>query len=367
MKHFLGWSLLFCSTILTYKSYAQAPANALGGYANVDNNLNKVPKFFIGIHPLSGEYRGGISVRPGAHIKLRGDGFGELQLNATFTPDPLVKVPASPFGSNYRCNCADNSMTAYMDADASYTFYVVRKNLDRNYKVVIERPGINFSLNSPVEGGRKEKIPGQLNRFYGIRLGAAYQKGDFYQLSAKRTRAYDNFEQQLVFLGFSRTTIGRMFRNFEGYGIKGKNIHSQFYADAFYALDQQFHYTPVALYDSQGNLRTEKDNPIPYGVRLGATVYKYGFRSRTAVYGTFETGIRPTFDDLLNGFYLGLKLGVGIGFGKTPVYYVSNHQNKVFGRKPNIDGNGRYKERKGLGKLFHKREPLKMIRHRYGK
>ncbi len=366
MIHWNKWFLALVAITFSTLLFSQAPANALGGYANVDNNLNKVPRIFFGLS-LGGEYREALSLRTGAHLKIRGDRFGEFQVSGTYTPDFLITVPAKPFGNNNACNCADNAFTDYKDLDASYTFYIKRIDAEKNYKVRIKNPGLSFSEKFALNKGESEKIPGQVSRFYGVRLGAAYQQGSFYTLSTKRTIAFSGFEQRVAYLGISRTSIGRMFRNFEGVGIRGKNIHTQFYADAFYAIDQNFTSTPVLLYDSQGRLRTEGNQAIPYGFRVGVSSYNYGFRSKFAIYSTLEAGVRPTFVDAFNGLYVNLKIGVGIGAGKTPVYYITSRQNKVYGRTPNLEGNGKYRERKSIGKTLHKRKPLKMIRHRYGR
>ncbi len=356
--------IISCISFCTGISAQTAPTD---GYANVDNNLNKVPRLFIGITPLGAEYREGLSIRPGAHIKYRNDKFGELQLTGTFTPSFLVKIPDKPFGPTYRCDCADNNMTGYTEGDLSYTYYFKSKSPFVKYNVTLKSPGPTFEKPF-IQGGASEKLPGVINKFYGIRLGGMYQKGDFYELSDKRLLAYSGFEQQLVYLGLSKTTIGRMFRNVDNYGIKGKNIHTQLYADVFYALDQKFRVEKIALYDSNNKLKTEDPLAVPYGFRVGATTYKYGFHSNVGFYGGIEAGIRPTYNNMANGVYVSLKLGIGIGLKKTTVFYISNSQNRILNAdQPNLEGNGKYKERGFFGRSIHKRKPLKMIRHRYGK
>lgn len=361
------WIFILTCILLHLNSHSQAPANALGGYANVDNNVNKVPKVYLGITPLGVEFGQGISLRPGAHLKIRGDRFGEIQLSGTYTPDFLVKVPVKPFGPSFRCNCADNNFNAYSELDFSYTYYVTSPTKDKNYRILLKKPGISFSEKPNFRKPLSEQIPGQINRFIGIRLGAAYQKGSLFLLSNRRTIAYSGYEQLVAYVGVSRTSVGRMYRNFSDYGIKGKNIHSQFYLDAFYSPDQKFTATPVIILDSQGRPRKENSPAIPYGFRVGATAYNYGFRSKFALYTNIEAGIRPTFDDVMNGLYVNLKVGIGLGMGKTPVYYVSNQQNRINSRAPKVQGNGKYKERSTIGRSFYKRRPLKKIRHRYGK
>ncbi|MES2628701.1 MAG: hypothetical protein V4616_06995 [Bacteroidota bacterium] len=354
--------------ILFSGSFATLSAqNPNPGYANVDNNLNKIPKVFVGITPLAAEYRQGISFRPGIHLNIRGERFGELQLNGTYTPDALVDVPKQPFGPTYRCNCAENNMTAFTGADLSYTYYLFKREPVKNYRMKLQAP--KLSAEAPYYSkGITEKLQGKVQHLYGLRLGAAYQKGSFYLLNSKRTLAYSGFEQQLAFVGFSRTNIGRMYRNYDDYGITGKNIHSQLYADVFYAFNQDFDVEAIALYDSQGRLRKNDPVAVPYGFRVGATAYNYGFRSRAAIYTNIEAGIRPTFEDLANGLYIGVKIGVGFGFGKTRVYYISNGQNtSPNGKAANIEGNGKYRDRGFIGRIFKPYRPLKMVRHRYGK
>ena len=346
--------------------FSQAPANSLGGYANVDNNLNKVPRVFIGLNGLVDHFQG-IGFKLGGQFKYRNEKFGELQLNASFTPSFLITVPNKPFGPTYRCNCSDNAMNPYTEIDGSYTYYFIRNEKTADYHILLKTAPKISAWPPSFSIGETENLPGKRNIYWGIRGGAAWQNGNLYLLSQQRMLAYDAFDQLATYVGISRTSVGRMFKNFDGHGIRGKNIYHQYYLDGFYAASQNFSVTPVAIYDSQGKLLKEDIKAIPYGARIGATHYHFGYRSNWAWYVGIEAGIRPTFDNMANGAYAGLKLGIGLGMAKTPVYYITSHQSKLYNRKPNVYGNGKYRARKGIDKKTHKRHPLKLIKHRYGK
>lgn len=327
-----------------------------------DNNLLKVPKFFFGISPLSVEYGPGISPRPSAHLKYRSDYFGEIQLTATYTPEQLVETPASPFGSKLRTNAASNNFTLYQGGEGSYTFYFLKQDVKRNYRVRLAWPSINFEEGVNFSSGEVERITGRLKKFYGFRVGGSYQKGSVYLLNTERTLGYTGFEQTVAFAGLSYTRIGRMYRNFDSEGIKGKNIHLQVYADAFYAVDQRFSTLKTELY------KTAVDEAVPYGFRVGISSYKFGFKSRFAIYTNLEGGIRPTFDNLMNGMYVGVKVGIGFGAGKAAVFYISNGKGgSTEGAKENLDGRGKYQRRTPLGIMLHGGSKYKRVKHRFSK
>ncbi len=346
---------------------AQAPANSLGGYANVDNNPNKIPRIFLGVSPLI-DYGQGLGLRAATHLKIRGDRWGELQFNGTFTPDFLVTVPKKPFGPTYKCNCTDNNFNPYTELEGSYTYYFNKKEVTKNYRVILKtKPTATLFPKPSISLGEHEDLPGKKNYLLGVRLGAAYQNSTTYLLSEKRMLAYTGLDQIVAFAGISRTSLGRMYKKFDEYGTRGKNVYHQFYLDGFYATGQNFTLTPVAIYNTKGELQTEEAKGIPYGARIGFTNYHFGFRSTWAWYSGIELGVRPTFDNMTNGVYASFKLGIGIGTGKTPVAYVSNRDSKLYSREPNINGNGKYRNRKGIDRKVHKYKPLKLIKHRYGK
>ncbi len=360
--------LLFSLTLVNLFCLAQAPGNSLGGYANVDNNINKIPRAFFGISPLAADFGPGVSLRPSGHLRLRGDKFGEFQLNGTFTPNLIVVVPKEPFGSRLRCNtCADNNFTAYSDIEASYGYNIINRTDNKLYAIKLKSATYSFSDSTKFTAAEKEILPGQIQRLWGVRVGAAYQNGSVYLLNQKRTIAYHGYEQTLVSVGVTRTSIGRMYKNFDDYGVKGRNIHNQYYADLFYALDQRFISQQVDLIDNSGRPIVASTKAVPYGMRVGFLTYFFGYQSKFALYSKIEMGIRPTFEEPFNGAYASIKIGAGIGWGKTPIAFVSKHQSKLNNVAPSIEGNGKYKRRGPIGLLLHPRNPYRMIKHRYGK